>query len=73
VIPGGVRLRVYPDQIPDTRERVEQFRGFIAGLARSPAFRHRKISIAHEDIADVDSKEHEILQCLDIVLGAMYF
>jgi len=73
VIPGGVRLRVYPDQIPDTRERVEQFRGFIAGLARSPAFGHRRIAIARDDIADVDSKEHEILQCLDIVLGAMHF
>lgn len=71
--PGGVRLRIYPDQIPDTREKVEQFRGFLAGLSRSPEFRQRRIAIKREDIADVNSKEHEILQCLDIVLGAMHF
>jgi hypothetical protein len=72
-IPGGVRLRIYPDQIPDTREKVAQFRGYLVGLARSPAFRERRITIKREDIADVDSKQHEILQCLDIVLGAIHF
>jgi hypothetical protein len=68
-----VNLRIYPDQIPDNKERVEQFRGFLMGLSGSPAFRERKIRIRREDIADVDSKEHEILQCLDIVLGSMSF
>ena len=72
-VPGGVRLRIYPDQIPDTREKVEQFRGYLVGLARNPAFIQRGIKIEHDHIADVDSKEHEILQCLDIVLGAMHF
>ena len=69
----GVNLRIYPDQIPDNKERVEQFRGFLVGLASSPSFRERKIRIKRENIADIDSKEHEILQCLDIVLGAMCF
>jgi hypothetical protein len=73
IVDGGVNLRIYPDQIPDNKERVEQFRGFLMGLASSPAFRERKIRIRREDIADVDSKQHEILQCLDIVLGAMSF
>ena len=73
VIPGGVSLRIYPDQIPDTREKVEQFRGYLIGLARSPEFRHRRITIKRENIADVNSKEHEVLQCLDIVLGAVNF
>ena len=68
-----MNLRIYPDQIPDNKERVEQFRGFLVGLASSPAFRERKIRMKREDIADVDSKQHEILQCLDIVLGAMSF
>ncbi len=70
---GGVSLRIYPDQIPDNKERVEQFRGFLSGLASSPSFRERKIQIKRENIADVDSKEHVILQCLDIVLGAINF
>src|SRR5690606_1890603 len=36
-------------------------------------FRQRRIQIRPQDIADVDSKEHPVLQCLDIVLGAMTF
>jgi hypothetical protein len=63
VVEGGVNLRIYPDQIPDNKERVEQFRGFLIGLASSPPFRERKIRMKREDIADVDSKQHEILQC----------
>ncbi|MBR0982344.1 DUF3800 domain-containing protein [Bradyrhizobium liaoningense] len=73
ILNGGVNLRIYPDQIPDNKERVEQFRGFLMGLAGSPPFRERRIRIRREDIADVDSKQHEILQCLDIVLGAVNF
>jgi Protein of unknown function (DUF3800) len=72
-IPTGVNLRIYPDQIPDTREKVEQFRGFLAGLARTPDFRQRRIQIKGENIANVDSKQHEVLQCLDIVLGSINF
>src|SRR5581483_1224674 len=73
IIEGGVNLRIYPDQIPDNKERVEQFRGFLSGLAGSPSFRERRIQIKRENIADVDSKQHVILQCLDIVLGAINF
>ncbi|MGE0523732.1 MAG: DUF3800 domain-containing protein [Variibacter sp.] len=73
VRPGGVNLRIYPDQIPDTREKVEQFRGYLMGLQNSPDFRFRRIRIRRQDIADVNSKEHEILQCLDIVLGSINF
>ena len=73
VIPSGVNLRIYPDQIPDTREKVEQFRAFLVGLARTADFRRRRIQIKAENIADVDSKQHEVLQCLDIVLGAINF
>ena len=31
------------------------------------------IHIYNEDIAEVDSKNHVILQCMDIILGAMNF
>jgi hypothetical protein len=33
----------------------------------------RGIRIAKEDVTDVVSHDHVILQCLDIVLGAMHF
>jgi Protein of unknown function (DUF3800) len=73
VMTGGVSVRIYPDQIPDTREKVQQFRGYLSALERTPEFRQRRISIKPDNIADVDSKCHEVLQCLDIVLGAMNF
>jgi hypothetical protein len=73
VVPTGVHLRIYPDQIPDTREKVQQFRGYIVALARTPEFRQRRIFIKPENITDVNSKQHEVLQCLDIVLGAINF
>ncbi len=73
VLEGGVQLKVYPDKIPDTGAKVDSFRTFIVGLARQPEWRERGIKIHADNVADVDSHEHEILQCLDVVLGAMQF
>ena len=73
ILPGGVHLKVYPDKIPDTAEKVARFRSFIVALARLPDWRARNIKIHPDNVADVLSHEHEVLQCLDIVLGAMHF
>lgn len=70
---GPVRLRVYFDQFPDTSEQVARFRGYILGLNASQGFCNARLSIATEDFAEVRSHEHVLLQCLDIVLGAMAF
>lgn len=70
---GPVRLRIYFDQFPDTGEQVARFRGYIAGLNESKAFRDTRLSIAPENLAEVRSHDHPILQCLDITLGAMAF
>lgn len=71
--PEGTRLRLYLDQLPDTREKVEQFKGFLLGLQHSRAFSDTGITIAKEDITEVRSHDHALLQCLDIVLGSMSF
>lgn len=67
------RLRLLLDQLPDTKEKVDRFKGFIVGLNRNPAFKRAGLSICREHIADVDSKRHDVLQCLDVVLGSMQF
>lgn len=67
------RVRLYLDRLPDTKERVAAFKAFLAGLSRSPGFRRARILIDPEQIAEVDSHSHVILQCTDIVLGAMAF
>lgn len=70
---GPIGLRVYFDQFPHTGEKVERFRGYIRGLNESTAFRASRIRIRREDLTEVRSHEHVVLQCLDIVLGAMAF
>jgi hypothetical protein len=70
---GPIALRVYFDQFPDTGEQVARFRGFILGLNKSKAFRSVQLSIRESDLTEVRSHDHVILQCLDIVLGAMAF
>jgi hypothetical protein len=70
---GPVRLRAYFDQFPDTGEQVARFKGYIMGLNASTAFENAQLSIAREDFTEVRSHEHPLLQCLDVVLGAMAF
>ena len=69
----GVRLRLYFDTFPDTGEKVARFKGFLLGLRENPGFRMARIRIAAEDITEVHSHDHVLLQCLDIVLGSMVF
>ena len=69
----GFKLRLYFDEFPETREKIQNFRGFLLGLPNNARLREAKISIAPEDIAEVNSRDHVLLQCLDIVLGAMSF
>jgi hypothetical protein len=67
------RLRVYLDEIGDTKEQLAKFRGFIAGLAQDVYIRKTGLTIAEEDITEVRSHDHVILQCLDVVLGSIAF
>lgn len=74
VHPDGVRLRFYLDQLPDqSKEKLTQFRGYIAGLNQNPQIRRAGLSVANEDIAEIDSKQHILLQCADVVLGSISF
>lgn len=71
-----IRLRLYFDQFPDTKEKAEQFKGYLLGLPESNYFSSGGkgfLSISKDDITEVRSHDHVLLQCLDIVLGAMRF
>jgi hypothetical protein len=67
----NIRLRLYFDKFPDTAEKSEQFKGFLLGLTKAKKW--QAIDIKKEDITEVHSHDHVLLQCLDIVLGAMSF
>lgn len=68
-----INLRLYLDDIPDTKEKVERFRDFICKLQDKSNFKNNNIKIKKENITEVKSHSHAILQCLDIVLGSMQF
>jgi len=70
----GVNLRFYLDKLPNqNRESKEQFRGYLAGLSSLPAVRQKGLRLTHDNIAEVDSKSHVLLQCMDVVLGSIAF
>jgi hypothetical protein len=68
-----IHLRIYLDKMPDTREKNAQFKAYLRGLQDAAHFRQARINIREDQIAEVDSHQHDLLQCLDVVLGAMQF
>ena len=70
---SDVFLRVYFDKIPDTKIQNEEFKAHILGLQSLKSFRLARVKIRQDDIVEIDSKDHVIQQCMDIVLGSMSF
>jgi hypothetical protein len=70
---GPARVRVYPDQMPLSAAQFATFRDYVARLGGRSEFRAKGITFAAEDVAEVISHDHDVLQCLDVVLGAMNF
>ena len=68
-----VHLRLYFDEFPDNRDRIERFKGFLYGLQMDEKLQERGVHVRIADIAEVRSHDHILLQCLDVILGAMTF
>lgn len=68
-----VYLRLYFDRLPDTKMQNEAFKAHIYGLQGLKEFQQARLKIRLEDIVEIDSKDHSIQQCMDIVLGAIAF
>lgn len=66
-------IRIYLDTLPDTKEKTTQFKGYLLSLNNFPEFKKNNITLMKDQIAEVDSKKHVLLQCLDIILGSMQF
>ncbi|MGN6439438.1 MAG: DUF3800 domain-containing protein [Agriterribacter sp.] len=66
-------VRVYFDYLPDTVARRQAFKEYIRGLQTNREFQLAGIKIRKQDIAEVDSKRHLLLQMIDVVLGSICF
>lgn len=66
----SIYLKLYFDQLPDTKEKNNEFKEHILHL--NNIFDER-IHIKKEDIVEINSKDHVIQQCMDIILGSINF
>ena len=71
--PGPKRVRLNIDQMPVSREQTALFKAYLEALSSNKAMRQAGVRFDKQQIAEVDSKDHDLLQCLDVVLGAMTF
>lgn len=69
----NIYLRLFFDRFPDKKEMVENFKTYIYNLQYSQDFYEANLHIRYDDIVEANSHEHIILQCTDIITGAMYF
>ena len=68
-----ISLRIHFDKLPDKYIKNELFINYIYGLQSLPSFEKANIRIKRSNIVEIDSSKHLLLQCTDIVLGAMAF
>lgn len=66
-------LRIYLDQLPAKREECQRFKEYLREMPNTSAFQDCAVRISPEQIAEILSQEHVLLQCIDIVMGAMQF
>lgn len=59
------------DDVPRNADLFREFRLYLSSLSTFPKWSRAGVSIAYQDITDVDSKKHNILQALDVVLGGI--
>lgn len=74
-IPGSEKtnVRLYFDKLPDTNEKTSLFKNTLSNLSLNKEMRAIGLQFNLDNIAEVVSHNHIILQCVDIVLGAMQF
>jgi len=68
-----VYIRIYLDQLPDTKTKCAEFKKFLLDMPQTNDFSRSPMRVRKGDIAEVVSHDHVLLQCLDIALGAMFF
>jgi len=68
-----IELKFYFDKLPNTPDRNTTFINFVYGLNKMNMFKDNNLHIKFENITEVVSHNHVILQCMDIILGSINF
>ncbi len=61
------------DDIPDTKAKFENFKDYLSRIPNTYDMRGCQIHFPRNQITDVNSANHSILQGLDVILGSMNF
>lgn len=72
----NIGLRLIFDDLPETKEQCKKFKKHLImriNTNKRINIKANKVYIKEEDIEEVDSKKHVILQCVDVVVGCVDF
>lgn len=69
----SIKLKIFLDKLPNKKNKNEKFKQDMLYLQYSDEFKAGNVLIEKENITDVNSKKHIIMQGMDIILGAMKF
>ena len=61
------------DELPDHSADADRFKNFLCDLPQTKDMQGTGMWIRKRDIGEVKSHDHVVLQCTDIILGAMFF
>lgn len=64
-------IELFLDSLPDKKEKKDKFKEYLHGIQYLPSFIDANIKINKNHISEVDSKNHILMQYLDVVLGAI--
>jgi len=70
---NDLKVRVYFDRLPDKHDKNALFKKYIHSLSNSSEFKRSRVIIKEDQITEINSHEHVLLQSLDVVLGAIQF
>ena len=68
-----INLRIYLDQMPAKKEDKHLFKQYLKDMPKTLDYKNGSVIIPADQIAEINSHDHVLLQCVDIVMGAMQF
>ena len=72
-VTGEYYLHVLLDELPDHTQLADAFKEYLCKMPTISGYEASGIHIRKRDIGEVRSHDHVLLQCVDVILGAMFF
>lgn len=72
-VTGDYYVHFYLDELPDHSTRANSFKDYLCELPNIQDMQNSGLHIRKRDIGEVKSHDHILLQCTDVILGAINF